>query len=368
MDPRTNLLSLYRRTGYEDAPVYFNLCPDLEAQFTAAHPGRSYADHYRFPFRILTDPGFPWIAEIPGFVPARTWDRTLYFDEPVQPGARFDIWGIAHEPGGRHCHHMTRMRHPLERLDSLEQLQDYPWPDFAKANWSFAKREADAAHAAGLALFVWMECTIWEVSWYLRSMDRLMTDMALAEEKAVFLLDRVTDLACLRAAAYARAGADILSLGDDVGMQNTIMMSRGMYTEWLKPRLARVIQAARAVKPDLVVQYHSCGFVRPLIPDLIEAGVSVLNPVQPECMDFAELHREFGERLSFNGTIGTQTTMPFGSPADVRRAVLRNLGIAGPRGGLLCCPTHMLEPEVPWANIEAYVGACREFTRAGGSR
>ena len=83
----------------------------------------------------------------------------------------------------------------------------------------------------------------------------------------------------------------------------------------------------------------------------------MLNPVQPECMDFAEVHAKFGDRLSFNGTIGTQTTMPFGTPDEVRETVRRNLGIAGEKGGLLCCPTHMLEPEVPWANIEAYVDA-----------
>jgi len=98
-----------------------------------------------------------------------------------------------------------------------------------------------------------------------------------------------------------------------------------------------------------------------LIDDLIEAGIDVLNPVQPECMNFAELHAEFGDRLSFNGTIGTQSHMPFGTPDEVRKVVFENLQIAGDKGGLLCCPTHMLEPEVPWENVEAYVKACRDF-------
>jgi uroporphyrinogen decarboxylase len=101
------------------------------------------------------------------------------------------------------------------------------------------------------------------------------------------------------------------------------------------------------------------------VPDLIEVGVDVLNPVQPESMDFARLHAEFGDRLSFNGTLGTQTTMPFGSPEDVREVVFRNLRLAGEKGGLMVEPTHMLEPEVPWENIQAYVDACREFTTAG---
>jgi uroporphyrinogen decarboxylase len=116
------------------------------------------------------------------------------------------------------------------------------------------------------------------------------------------------------------------------------------------------------VKPDLLIHYHSCGYVLPFIGDLIEAGVDILNPVQPECMDFAEVHRQYGDRLSFNGTIGTQKLMPFGTPEQVKSEVRRNLAIAGDKGGLLCCPTHMLEPEVPWENIAAYaeaVGQCK---------
>ena len=106
--------------------------------------------------------------------------------------------------------------------------------------------------------------------------------------------------------------------------------------------------------------YHSCGFVEPFIPDLIEAGIDILNPVQPESMDFGKLHAEYGDVLSFNGTLGTQTTLPFGTPDEVRAVVKRNLDIAGDKGGLVVAPTHVVEPEVPWENIEAYVKACKE--------
>ncbi|MCX7012086.1 MAG: hypothetical protein NTW86_05895 [Candidatus Sumerlaeota bacterium] len=367
MNPRENLLSLYRRQGYEAAPVHFHLCPALERAFHDRHLGQApYDEVFQFPMRVIIDPGFPWVAETPGRVPSRDWDLGLYYDPPVAKGARIDVWGVAHEPGSEAAHHMTCMRHPLERLDRLEDFQAYPWPDFERADWSFLPPEIARIHERGLAAQVWMECTIWEVAWYLRRMDRLMTDMALEEERAVFLLDRITDLACSRIRKYAEAGADIIAVGDDVGMQRSIMMSQTMYRTWLKPRLAKVIEAAKSARPDVIIQYHSCGFVTPLIPDLIEAGVDVLNPVQPECMDFSELHSSFGRQIAFNGSLGTQTTMPFGSPADVRKTVLRNLEIAGDQGGLFCCPTHMLEPEVPWENVEAYVNACREFKTAGG--
>ena len=95
--------------------------------------------------------------------------------------------------------------------------------------------------------------------------------------------------------------------------------------------------------------------------DRIDLGIDVLNPVQPECMDFGSLHARHGGRLSFHGAIGTQTTMPFGTPEEVAATVRRNLAIAGPEGGLLVAPTHMLEPEVPWANIEAFIEACAQW-------
>jgi uroporphyrinogen decarboxylase len=102
--------------------------------------------------------------------------------------------------------------------------------------------------------------------------------------------------------------------------------------------------------------------VTELIPQLIEAGVDVLDPIQPECMDFREIFDTYGDRLSFRGTIGTQSVMPFGTPEDVRRKVFENLDIAGPMGGLYVCPTHLLEPEVPVENVEAYILACRDYT------
>jgi uroporphyrinogen decarboxylase len=78
-------------------------------------------------------------------------------------------------------------------------------------------------------------------------------------------------------------------------------------------------------------------------------------------MDFREIHALFGDKISFHGTIGTQTTMPFGTPDDVRRAVFENLEIAGDKGGLLVAPTHLLEPEVPIENIISYIKACADF-------
>jgi uroporphyrinogen decarboxylase len=142
-------------------------------------------------------------------------------------------------------------------------------------------------------------------------------------------------------------------------------MSMELWRTWLKPRLKRVIDAARAEQPDVLIQYHSCGYVEPFIDELIEIGVDILNPVQPECMDPVELHARYGDRLSFNGCLGTQTTLPFGTAQEVRDTVRHYLNLAGDRGGIVVCPTHLVEPEVPWANIEAYIETIRDYPTVG---
>ncbi len=353
MNQRDNLLSLLRRQGFQEVPVEFQLCPALVEEYERrVGKGIDYADYFEFPTGNIE--GLKSVNHcIEQYLP--------YYSNGLNPGTHIDTWGVAHEPGSAAAMHMTRMLHPLEKAQNIEEIIAYPFPDYQNTFVDRQRSQVMQLHAKGKASVGSMQCTIWETAWYLRSMNELMMDMMTDHKKAEYLLDKVTEIAVIRASAYAAAGVDILYLGDDIGMQKTIMMSEGLYCTWLKPRLKQVIDAAKAVKPDLIVFYHSCGYVTPLIPHLIEAGIDVLNPIQPECMDFREIHDCFGDRISFHGSIGTQTTMPFGTPEEVRRKVIKNLDIAGSKGGLFISPTHMLEPEVPWENVVAYLEACRDY-------
>lgn len=353
MTGRENLISLCIRKGYDKVPVDFSLCPSLVSEFKRqTGSDMDYVDYFKFPWRNIND-GKLLTNDVSQF--------SKYYDFKLKRDTAIDIWGVAHEPGSEAAKHMTYMRHPLKKVQELEEIMEYPFPDFQNADFSHQKAEVDLVHSKGLAAVGNMPCTVWETAWYMRSMEELMMDMMSDDPKAEFLLDRVTENAVIRAESFASAGADILFLGDDIGMQRTVLMSEELYVDWLKPRLKKVIAAAKAINPELVVFYHSCGFAAPFIPHLIDAGIDVLNPVQPECMNFKEIHEMYGDRLSFHGTIGTQTTMPFGSPDDVRREVFKNMEIAGDKGGLFAAPTHLLEPEVPWENILAYIKACKDF-------
>lgn len=362
MNLKENLLSVYHRKGYEKVPTGFILCPSLENEFKHRYPeAKSYQDHFNFPYRIVVDPGFSWNFENLDMLPDRnTINWHQYYPEGFQYEVKFDGWGIAHESSPNSMH-MTKMHHPLKDMSSLVEFRAYPWPDYTKVDFTPIEDKIKEVQKRGLAVFIWFECTIWETAWYLRGMENLMVDMLMEDEKATYLLDLITEKACYRAKIFAKAGADIIGMGDDIGTQESIMFPEDMYRHWLKPRLKKVIDAVKTENPDILISYHSCGYIEPFINDLIEIGVDILNPVQPECMDFKEIHQKYGDRISFNGTIGTQKLMPYGTPEEVQAEVFRNLDIAGKKGGLFCCPTHLLEPEVPWENIEAYIKACHDY-------
>jgi uroporphyrinogen decarboxylase len=285
----------------------------------------------------------------------------------LPPNVTIDEWGVGHKPTGSaapaHAH-LEGFIHPMAALESGGEALDYPLPDVdAEYRYGSLASEIRAVQSRGLAALATMTSTIFEQAWYLRGMERLLVDFVENAEFAIALLDRITLLRRVQAAQYAALGPDVITFGDDVGTQRAMLMSPDMWRRWLKPRLASVIAAARSVHPDVLIFFHSDGNIRPIIPDLIEIGVDILNPVQPECMDPADLKRRFGDRLSFWGTIGTQTTFPFGTTDDVRREVRTRAETVGKGGGLFLAPTHYLEPEVPFENIVAFVEAVKETGR-----
>lgn len=121
----------------------------------------------------------------------------------------------------------------------------------------------------------------------------------------------------------------------------------------LKPRFAGMISELKGINPDLKIAYHTDGYVEPVIGDLIEIGVDVLNPVQPASMNPSELKRKFGDKLSFMGTMDVQNTLPFGSVDDVRKEVEDRIRVVGKDGGLILAPTHHVQRDTPIENLLA---------------
>ncbi len=350
MTPRENIIKTLRREGFENVPVDYVFCDSQIADFEKRFGHKDYETylgmcHRSFEMEVKKNYSF---------------GPDLFHREQVPESTIFDEYGIGHSKGSKYAFHMTRMHHPLKGAE-LNEIIDYPYPSVPDTELLKLTKKVADLKAEGLASFAFMQMTVWEASWYLRSMEELMMDMMMEDEKATALLNRITDFACAKASTYAKAGVDILSLGDDIGTQDSLMIDVGMWEQWLKPRMAKVIQSARAVNPDILIFYHSCGYVTPFIDQLIEIGVDILNPVQPECMEFNDIHDQFGDRVSFWGTLGTQQLLPFGTAKEVFDTTISRLEKCGLKGGITIGPTHLVEPEVPWENLWAIREAVNEF-------
>jgi uroporphyrinogen decarboxylase len=254
---------------------------------------------------------------------------------------------------------------PLALARSLDDLRNFPFPDVhAPYHVAGLAHQVQALHQRGLAAggnLPHLGGELFEAAWRLRGLENFLLDLLQRPDWAHFLLDRLTELACRNAETLATAGIDVLALDDDVGMPGTMIISPAMWRTFFKPRLARIVQAARAIKPKLPVLFHSDGYFEPIIADLIEIGVNAINPLQPEYMDAVRIRRQFGPQLALWGTVGRQTTFSFATPAEIRQEVKERVETLG-RAGLILCPAYDIdEPDVPGANIAAFLEAARAY-------
>ena len=350
---RENCLAVMNRDNPKWVVYYMSYTPDLQTRVQEGIKVPESVHQHAFPGAGISAPY------------ERKEDRRdfsrYYADMELPENAFIDGMGTAHIPGSKY--HFDKYVFPMRNFKDPKEVEEYPWsqePPYDDAYHEALKKSAEDIKSKDL-IAVGNGGSIFETAWYLRGMDNLFADFILNEDLAAALLDRITEMHVRSARATGIAGADLLGTGDDVGMQHRMLMSPDEWRKWLKPRFARVIAAAREHKPDIHVKYHSDGFIEPIISDLIEIGVTILNPVQPECMDPVKLKKQYGDRLTFDGTIGIQTTMPFGTPEDVEREVKRMIETVGKGGGLIIAPTHVLEPEVPLDNIRAFLNAVDRY-------
>ena len=281
------------------------------------------------------------------------WANSYY----QEPGDYADEWGI----GWRSVQYQTAygegrytevVDHPLADDEAVESYQS-PDPErpelYLEARKTLDKFQDDYYICGGVVT------TIFETAWALRGLDRLLLDLLEKPELTEKILDIPFKYHLTVARKLAKMGADMIWLGDDVGMQNSMLISPDTWRKFLKPRMARLIREIKEINPDLKVAYHSDGDIYPIIPDLIEIGLDVLNPIQPKSLDPEELNREFGDQLCFWGTIDEQQTLPFGSPDDVRDEVRNRLKTIGKNGGLIIGPTHHLQLDTPLENFWAMI-------------
>ena len=299
-------------------------------------------------------------AVLPG-APDRSRDAVL------PDGSWRDEWGVVRRkpPGG---HYYDLVESPFSGEPTLEDLDAYPWPNpddpgrtrGLREHVSKLREETDYAlvgHAPG----GWIH-----VSQYMRGFEEWYTDLILQPEFIVALMTRARDLTLRMAGHFLDAVGDkidVIATGDDIATQKGPMMSPGMYRELIWPLQKEQFSFFRE-RTDAKIFYHTCGSVYDILPEIIDLGVEILNPVQVTAagMDPKRLKAEFGDRLSFWGGIDTHRVLPYGTPDDVRAEVRRRISEFGKGGGYVLNAVHNLQPDVPVENILAMydLGAARE--------
>ena len=261
-----------------------------------------------------------------------------------RPGVVWDEWGRGRIWDADF--HYAEYLYPLEHAETVAEIEAYPWPDELEPyRFEGLKERVEDAHRRGYAVVGCLGDTLYEMAWQLRSVERLYEDILTEDAMADVLLDKIMNFRMAHARALAEAGVDILLSGDDIAMQEKLMMSRNMLNGFFFPRLRNIYNAARDVNPDIHIWFHSDGKVDEVIPDMIEVGVDILNPVQPECVDHRWVKDTYGDRLAFAGGLGVQSVLPFGTPDEVREHVKTTIQTLGAGGGLLIAPSHVIETD-----------------------
>ena len=281
-------------------------------------------------------------------------DETPELD--LADGAYRDEWGVVRRinPGSLY-HEITHS--PLAGDISRNDLAKFPWPDpHNPARYQHLREDAIRAGANGeypVMLNIGEICV--HQSQFCRGFEDWLVDFALHPDLMHDMLERITDIRIAEleeALAVVGDIVDLVETSDDVATQQGLMISPKHYREFIKPNHQRFFDAVRA-HSSAKIMYHCCGNVTPILGDLVEMGVDVLNPIQVSAqgMDTARLKREYGNHLVFMGGIDTQETLRVGSPETVVQEVKRRIDDLGRGGGYIVCAVHNIQPDVPPENI-----------------
>ena len=300
---------------------------------------------------LKPDTTIDWYGSLGRSTPNRMW-RQISSD-----GHIYDIFGrhfkIVDHPTG--AYEMLASA-PLGNAESISDVQSFMWPE--PDWWDFSGvpellTQLDTHQDYHLRYRIG---SVFEVAWQMRAMDTFLMDMAMKSNIPHYIMERLTELYVEITDRFLSAAGnrmDMVYFYDDVATQNSLMISKKMWEQYIKPYHARIIEVAK--KHDMPVMYHCDGAIYPLIPDLIDMGIDVLNPIQADAkdMDPVRLKAEFGDQLSFHGGIDIIKTLPFGTPEDVQNEVKTRISQLGKNGGYVLASSHHIQSDTPLKNIQA---------------
>jgi uroporphyrinogen decarboxylase len=284
--------------------------------------------------------------------------KYLFLDDKVrtdkEKGIQYDVWGVGWDltlTEGFHIRH-----HPLI---GSQDLKEYIFPNPEEKLVS-SVATVDPEEKINYFMLFDQGFTLFERSWLLRGYENVLTDFYYREKEINYLLDGITEFNIEMAKKVIKTGnIDGVYTGDDFGTQRGLVMSPETWRKFFKDRYKKLWEVYKA--EGLPVFHHSCGNLAGIIPDLIEIGLDVLSPIQPEAMDPVWLSERFGRQLTFFGGISTQKTLPFGTPEDVRREITDRIAVLGKYQGYIISPSHEVTSDCTDENFQMLLSTLRDY-------
>lgn len=272
----------------------------------------------------------------------------------------YDEWGIKWrwvdtKTGTRYT---EMVEHPMAKTNDLDSLH---MPDFRDKKKYVESKKMIEKYGKDFGIMGAVACTLFELSWYLRGMDKVMEDMILRKDFLHAYLDKLLTWVWDAGTILVELGVDVIWIGDDFGAQDRMLIAPELFREFFKPRYDKLFSHLKRINPNIKFAFHTDGNNIPILQDFIDVGVNILNPVQPKSMDPGEIKKKFGDKLSFWGTIDNQETMPFGTVEDVINETKLRLRTVAPGGGLILGPAHNVQLQVPIENIMAFYNTAKQY-------
>ncbi|MBN2327872.1 MAG: hypothetical protein JXR73_12025 [Candidatus Omnitrophica bacterium] len=241
----------------------------------------------------------------------------------------------------------------LDKASSFGEIENHHWPS---NDWVCLDHLKEHLRRDDPYAILYGYADIWQRAAMVRGLDNMFFDMLERPDWVHYMTGRLADFYredWIRAMDVSRGRIDIFLLISDLGSQNGPMMNLDLFRRFVKPRIQEMADLVHSFGKKLM--FHSCGSVRLYIQDLIDAGVDILNPIQPSCkgMTPKELKKDFGKDLCFHGGMDIQTVLPHGTPEEVRQSTRQLIDDMKQGGGFILCPSHTLLPDIPTENIMA---------------
>jgi uroporphyrinogen decarboxylase len=322
-----------------------------------ARPCETLLERFHVDFRYIVAHG---PDSFRGGIVQNTRDGRLWHDLKDEFGV---VWSM---PDDQPLY-MDISHHPLAHA-TLADLATYPFPkgDDPTRFTGLCEQAQRLRNETPYALSTGIGGVVYEICWYLRGLEQWFIDMIENPAFCAALLDRTLAFWLGYYTEFLKEVGDLVDvvmIGDDIGCQSGPLFSPAFYRRVVKPRQKKLVQHIRSLT-NAKIWYHSCGSVRPFIPDLLDNGIDILNPVQISAadMDPGALKAQFGDRLTFwGGGIDTQKVLSFAGPDEVRDHVRRNLEAFKPGGGYVFNSVHNIQAGVPPENIAAMFAAAHQY-------